>query len=485
VANGDSRVDMTAGAITPRLFHLAWPLVVGNLLQTAYNLADVFWVGRVGRDAVAAVSLMFPTAWLFVSVAMGITAAAVAVVSQHVGAGEKRAAENAVAQTVLLTLAVAAGLAAFGYAVREPIVWLIGARGAVFDLSVAYIEIIFAAIPFTFLFFAFRSVLRAAGDTKTAMWLVGASAGVNILIDPFFVLGADPLFGFDGLFLGLGVRGAAYATLLSRAFAAAVGVYILLDGGWGIRLRLRDLRPDPPVLRKLVAVGYPGTADGLLRSLSAVALAALVARFGPVVTAAYGIGLRLMSVSWTVSGAVGQAAATGVGQNLGADTPDRAARVAWTATAGAMLALFGFGAVAFAAPRILMRVFIADTAVIDEGIRFLRIVAVGWGFFGGLMVLQGAFRGAGFTKHAMALSLLSRWVLRIPAMVILAFPLSWGPDGLWWGWVLASVVSFIAGAAWFSRRTWTEGVIEGDADPAPGEGPGGDPDADGDPEPTD
>ncbi|MFB6299322.1 MAG: MATE family efflux transporter [Halobacteriales archaeon] len=152
----ESRVDMTSGTITPKLFHLAWPLVVGNLLQTAYNLADMFWVGRVGPNAVAAVSLMFPTTWLFVSVAMGITAAAVAVISQHIGAGEERQAENAVAQTTLLTLAVALSLATIGFAIRKPMVSLIGAQDIVYDLSLAYIEIIFVAIPFTFLFFVFR-----------------------------------------------------------------------------------------------------------------------------------------------------------------------------------------------------------------------------------------------------------------------------------------------------------------------------------------
>ena len=472
---------MTDGAITPKLFHLAWPLVVGNLLQTAYNLADMFWVGRVGAESVAAVSLMFPTAWLFISVAMGITAAAVALVSQHVGAGDERAAENAVAQTVLLTVGVAVALAIVGFLFREPLVWLIGARGRVFDLSLAYIEVIFLAIPFTFLFFAFRAVLRAAGDTKTAMWLVAVSAGLNIVVDPLFILDSDPLFGFDALFLGMGVRGAAIATLLSRLFAAVVGLYILLDGGWGIRLRIRDLRPDPAVLRKLVAVGYPGTADGLLRSLAAVALAALVARFGPIVTAAYGIGLRLMSVSWTVSGAVGQAAATGVGQNLGAETPARAETVAWRATAGAMLALFAFAGVAFAFPANLMRVFIADADVIAEGVAFIRITAVSWGFFGGLMVIQGAFRGAGFTKHAMALSLLSRWVFRIPVMWLLAYPLGWNQGGLWWGYAVTTVAAFVVGVLWFKRGTWKEGVIEGDGE----EQPEGDIESVGEPDPTD
>lgn len=461
---------MTTGSITPKLFHLAWPLVVGNLLQTAYNLADMFWVGRLNPEAVAAVSLMFPTAWLFVSVAMGITAAAVALVSQHIGAGDDRAAENAVAQTIILTLAVAVGLAFIGYAIREPLVWLIGARDLVYQLSLDYIEVIFVSIPFTFLFFAFRAVLRAAGDTKTAMWLVAFSAGLNIVIDPLFILDSDPLFGFDALFLGLGVEGAAIATLIARVFAALVGLYILLDGGWGIRLRPLDLRPDPPVLRKLIRIGYPGTGDGLLRSLSAVALAALVARFGPIVTAAYGIGLRMMSVSWTVSGAVGQAAATGVGQNLGSQTPDRAESVAWTATGGAMAALFAFGGVAFVFPQDLMRIFIADAAVIGEGIKFLRIVAFSWAFFGGLMVVQGAFRGAGFTKHAMVLSFLSRWLFRIPVMFLLAYVLGWGAIGLWWGYTVTNVVAFAIGAVWFAQGAWKGGILDDDAAEEPPDG---------------
>ena len=469
-------MDMTTGAITPKLFHLAWPLVIGNLLQTAYNLADMIWVGRVSAEAVAAVSLMFPTSWLFVSAAMGITAAAVALVSQHIGAGEERAAENATAQSVILATAAALVLAAFGFAIRHQLVWWIGARDVVYDLSLAYIEVIFVSIPFTFLFFAFRAVLRAAGDTKTAMWLVAFSAGLNIVIDPLFILESDPLFGFDGLFLGLGVRGAAIATLISRVLAAVVGLYILLHGGWGIRLRIRDLRPDPPVLRKLIDVGYPATIDGLLRSLAAVALAALVARFGPIVTAAYGIGLRMMSVSWTVSGAVGQAAATGVGQNLGSRTPDRAAEVAWKATAGAMAALFGFGALAFFFPQAAMRIFIADVSVIAEGVEFLRIVAFSWAFFGGLQVLQGAFRGAGNTKEAMGLSLLSRWLFRLPVMWLLAYPLGWGAVGLWWGYSLTNLAAFVVGAAWFNLGGWKEGVI-GDGE-APSGAPGVEPGAD-------
>jgi putative MATE family efflux protein len=292
------------------------------------------------------------------------------------------------------------------------------------------------------------------------MWLVVVSAGLNVVLDPFLILGWGP-------FPRLETEGAAIATLIARTFAALAGLWILLDGSWGVRLRPGDLRPDLPVLRKLVDVGYPGTLDGLARSLAAVAMAGLVARFGPVPTAAYGIGLRMMSVSWTVSGAVGQATATGVGQNLGARAPDRATEVTWKSTLGTMAILWAFGAVVFAFPATAMRVFIADAAVVDAGVTLLRISAPFWAFFGGLMVIQGGFRGAGDTRIAMGLSLLSRWVFRIPVAWLLAYHLAWGAVGLWWAIAVASVTSFVVGVAWFARGTWKEGVIE--ADPRAGD----------------
>ena len=193
MANTDARVDMTEGTVAPRLFSLAWPLVLGNLLQTLYNLADVFWVGRVSPEAVAAVSLMFPLSWMFVSTAMGLTAATIALVSQHVGAGDDRAADEVVGQTTLLAIGVSVALALVGLLARRPLLQWIGAEGVVFTEALAYIEVIFLTLPLTFLFFAFRASLQGAGDTKTAMWIVAVSAGVNIVIDPVFILGWGPV----------------------------------------------------------------------------------------------------------------------------------------------------------------------------------------------------------------------------------------------------------------------------------------------------
>jgi Na+-driven multidrug efflux pump len=231
-------------------------------------------------------------------------------------------------------------------------------------------------------------------------------------------------------------------------------------------------------------------------------MAGFVARFGPAATAAYGVGVRLMSVTWSVAGAVGQATATGVGQNLGAETPDRAARVAFVATAGTMGLLLGATALVVAFPAAAIRVFVADPDVVREGVGFLRIVAPSWAFFGGVMTIQGAFRGAGHTKVAMALSFLSRWILRVPVALVLAFAwtvtlpggvvvsgLDVGVEGIWWAYATAAFGSFLLAVAWFRRGTWREGVVEtGDGTPGPGPGPAvrsGESDADGDAEAVD
>jgi len=457
---------MTTGAIAPRLLHLAWPLVFGNLLQTFYNLADMFWVGRVSAEAVAAVSLMFPLTWMFVSTAMGITAATIALVSQHVGADNTRRADLVVGQTILLTLAVSLALAAGGWLARGQLLGLIGAEGQVFTEALAYIEVIFLALPLTFLFMAFRASLQGAGDTRTAMWLMVASAGLNVVLDPFLILGWGP-------FPALGTRGAAWATFAARAFATAAGIAVLLRGGFGVSLHLGDLVPDREVLGRLVDVGYPATLDGWVRSLSAVVTASLVTPFGTAAIAAYGIGLRFLSVSWTVAGAVGQATATGVGQNLGSGTPDRARRVTWVATAGTMGVLFGAAAVCLLVPEALFGLFIDDPAVVAEGVVFIWVIAPFWAFFGGTMTIQGAFRGAGQTKVALALSALSRWGFRIPLALVIAFAtvtvpgtaitfetLGYGVVGIWAAFSIGAVATFLLSVFWFRLGRWTEGIVE-------------------------
>jgi putative MATE family efflux protein len=289
-----------------------------------------------------------------------------------------------------------------------------------------------------------------------------------VVLDPFLILGW-------WVFPELGTRGAAWATFAARAFATGAGIAILLRGGYGVQLNLPDLRPDRERLWHLVSIGAPATVDGWARSSAAVVMAAFVTPFGTAAIAAYGIGVRLMSVSWSVAGAVGQATATGVGQNLGARTPDRAAHVTWVATGGTMGVLFAAAALCLVFPEFMYGVFIDDPDVIQDGVVFLYYIAPFWAFFGGTMVIQGAFRGAGHTRVAMALSLLSRWVFRVPAALVLAFAttvtLPWsaapvevglgvGVEGVWAAFSVGAFAAFLVAVAWFRRGTWTVGVLE-------------------------
>jgi putative MATE family efflux protein len=300
------------------------------------------------------------------------------------------------------------------------------------------------------------------------MWLMVASAGGNVILDPFLILGWGP-------FPAMGTRGAAWATLIARAGATAAGIYVLLRGGFGVRLYPRDLRPDPAALGKLLSIGYPATIDGWARSFAAVVMAAFVTPFGTAAVAAYGIGIRLMSVTWSVAGAVGQATATGVGQNLGANTPDRAWRVTYVATAGTMALLGTAAGICLLVPEFMIGIFVDNPAVISEGVGFLYIIAPFWAAFGGTMVIQGAFRGAGQTKVAMALSFLSRWAFRVPIAIFVAFStvviprtgvtiptlgIGIGVEGIWVAFAVGAILSFLIAVFWFRRGRWTDSIID-------------------------
>ncbi len=401
---------MTQGALAPKLITLAAPLIAGNILQTVYNLADMFWVGRLGANAVAAVSIIFPTEWLLISMAMGVTIAGAALVSQWTGAGQPEEANRAAGQTLALSFIIAVALAALAYSGRFLLLRFLGASGPLFEPTLAYVSVIFWAVPFTFLFLAYRSVMQA-GDTVRPMYLVIFSNLLNIVLDPLLIFGVGP-------FPALGVAGAAWATLTSRAVAAVIGTFLLFHGGMAIRLRPAHLLPHGPTIRRLLSVGIPGGVDGAARSFSAVAMIAIVTRFGPVATAAYGIGVRVMSRVWTISGARGQAVATGVGQNLGADQSARAARVSRLGTVMTLLAIGMMGVLAVICAAPIMRVFVQDAQVIAEGTAFLRISGWGFGFSGALMVIQGAFHGAGRTSYSMVLSVLNRWILRLARRIV-------------------------------------------------------------------
>ncbi|GAA0662851.1 MATE family efflux transporter [Natronoarchaeum mannanilyticum] len=449
---GPEEFDLTSGDIGKPLFFLAMPIVVTNLFQTAYNLADTFWLGQYSTDALAAISFAFPMVFLLISFGMGISVAGSVLVAQFTGAEEEAEAEYAASQTVTFALLVSVVLGAIGYVSVGGFLDIMGASSDVLPLATDYMEVISLGLLFMFGFFVFIALMRGYGDTITPMLVMFGSVVLNIVIDPFLI------FGW-WVFPEMGIQGAAVATVFSRGLALVVGLAIMFRGVRGVQINLRDMAPDLTYLRRLVRIGLPASVEGMGRALSMNLLLFIVALFPDPVVAAYGIGTRVFSVIFLPAIAVARGVETMTGQNIGAGKPDRAAEAAGLAAKTLFGVLSVAGVLVFLAPEPIVSVFVgADQAnadrVVEVGTQFLRYVALTFGFIGIMRAYTGSFRGAGKTLTAAAISVVTLGVIR--------FPVAWfgadaiGESGIWIAFAASNVVGATIAYAWYQRGTWRD-----------------------------
>ncbi len=445
--------NLTEGPILGNLWQLAWPIMITNLLQTAYNLTDTYWVGRLGADAMASITISWPVVFLLISVAGGFTVAGTTLVAQHKGAGAEDKTDLVAGQALSFIGAIAVLLAGIGYLVAPLVLSLMGAPSAILDDGTAYLRVFFVGIPFMFGFFIFSSLLRGWGDTVTPMYLMLASTTLNVILDPLFIFGWGP-------FPRMGVMGAALATVLARGLIAMVALYILFYGDKGIQLHISDLKFRWEYVRQIVVVGFPASIEQSARALGIAFMTSTVAVFGTGVIAAYGVGNRIMSTLFLPAAGFAQATTTMVGQNLGGGKPDRAEKATWTSVGLLMGILTAAALASFIWAEDIVSIFNRNPDVVDLGCRYLRIAAFSYGFAGALRTFNGAYRGAGRTVTAMVFSIVTLWVLRVPLANLFARYLGWGADGLWWAVSIDNVVGGLAAGAWFTRGTWKTVVVD-------------------------
>lgn len=447
---GREEFDLTSGGIAKPLFFLSMPIVVTNLFQTAYNLADTFWLGQYSTDALAAISFAFPMVFLLISLGMGISVAGSVLVAQYIGADEERKAEYAASQTMTFAVLVSVLLGGVGYFFVEDFLWVMGASADVLPLASSYMEVVALGLMFMFGFAVFIALMRGYGDTITPMLVMFGSVVLNIVIDPFLI------FGW-WVFPEMGIQGAAVATVFSRGLALVVGLAIMFRGHRGVEIHLRDMVPEFSYLRRLARIGLPASIEGTGRALSMNLLLFIVATFSDPVVAAYGIGTRVFSVIFLPAIAVARGVETMTGQNIGANKPDRAEQAANLAAK----VLFGIltlaGIIVFVFPEPIVSVFVgADQAnaaqVVEAGTQFLRYVALTFGFIGIMRAYTGSFRGAGKTLTAAAISVLTLGVIRFPIAWVASGPLS--ETGIWLSFAISNVIGAIIAYAWYQRGMW-------------------------------
>ncbi|WP_121823103.1 MATE family efflux transporter [Halostella salina] len=447
---GPEEFDLTSGGIGKPLFFLSMPIVVTNLFQTAYNLADTFWLGQYSTDALAAISFAFPMVFLLISLGMGISVAGSVLVAQYTGAGEEREAEYAASQTVTFAVTASVLLGGIGYFLVEDFLGLMGASDDVLPLASSYMEVISLGLLFMFGFAVFISLMRGYGDTITPMLVMFGSVVLNIVLDPFLIFGWGP-------FPRLGIEGAAIATVFSRALALFVGLAIMFRGTRGVEINLRDMAPDFTYLRRLLRIGLPASVEGTGRALSMNLLLFIVALFPDAVVAAYGIGTRVFSVVFLPAIAVARGVETMTGQNIGAAKPDRADRAAGLAATVLFAVLTGAGVLVWLLAAPIADVFTTDPAVVDIAAGFLRYVALTFGFIGIMRAYTGSFRGAGKTLTAAAISVLMLGLVRFPIAWVAAGEI--GETGIWLSFAVSNVVGAAVAYAWYRRGTWREGDL--------------------------
>lgn len=470
-------VNLTDGALLGPLLTLSLPIVLSQLLQVGYNLADTFWVGRLGQEAVTALSYSWPLVFLMISVAGGFAVAGTVLVSQNKGAGNQDRVDFVAGQTIAFVGVVAVVFSVLGYLLTPWLVSLIGATPGTPEsaLAIEYTRTIFIGVVFMFGFFIFQALLRGWGDTRTPLYLMALGVGINVLLDPLLILGFEEnvflsWVGLDGLqswlfsqtgFTGFGVQGAAIATVLSRGIGAVLGIAWLFSGRIGVHLSLSDLRLQWPMVKRIVSLGAPSSVEQSTRALGVTVLTALVALAGDDAVAALGIGNRLNSLVFLPAMGLARGTETVVGQNLGTEQAGRAKRAVGYSSAiiAGVLGLVSVVTYVFAAD--ITAIFVpGEAAVISLGADYLRIIGPTFLFLGVFRVLQGAFRGSGNTRTAMVFAILSLWVFRLPPAYALLEWAGLGATGVWLGIAISNVLAMVVAAGWFRRGTWTDRVVE-------------------------
>lgn len=428
------------------VFRLALPAVASMMFIMVFNLVDAWWVGKLGAVPLAGVSAAAFLYWALESVGTLASTGVTAMVARFVGAEKLDLARKVSGQGILLAIILGAIFGALTLVFQNSILSSMGLEGEVKNVARQYIIIIAAGLFILFVALSIEAVFRGIGDTRTPMKIMSGALTLNAVLDPFFIFGIGP-------FPRLEAAGAALATVVSHAIAAAVGLVILQRSSMRLKMIKRPPWIDFKLFYRISRIGAPIAFSGVMFSVSYMFLARIISRFGAEPLAAIGLGHRIEGLAFFTAVGFEVAATTLVGQNLGTNNPERAEKSAWLALLYASLILGLLSVLYFLFSKQIIQFFINDPRVIEEGSRYLKIIAIFEIFLAFEVVLQGAFSGAGNSVPPMVISVPLTWV-RIPLGILLAYQLSLGSDGIWWAISVTTGLKGVLMAIWFKSGRW-------------------------------
>ncbi|RMH21025.1 MAG: MATE family efflux transporter [Acidobacteria bacterium] len=444
--------DFTSGSIGRAIALLAIPMVLEMVMQSVFALVDTFFVGRLGADAVAVVGLGDSLLTLVFALALGLAMGTTAMVARRIGEKDPAAAATAAGQALLVgtVLAVATGL--LGAATAPSLLRLMGASDGVVAVGSSYVAVLLGGNVTVFFLFLINAIFRGAGDPMLAMKALWLANLINIVLDPLLIFGWGPI-------PALGVTGAAVATTIGRGIGVLYQLYVLASAQGRFTLGLKHLRPAPAAMRRLLRISATGMLQLLVATASWVLVIRIVALFGSVALAGYAIAVRILIFALLPSWGMGNAAATLVGQNLGAGKPERAVRSVWITAHTNMVFLLATSVVLIAFAETFIGYFSRDPAVIAVGVDCLRIVSYSYVFFAYGMVTVQAFNGAGDTTTPAWVNFGCYWLLELPLAYLLGVTSGFGPRGIFAAIAIAQAVLAISGILLFRRGRWQRQVV--------------------------
>lgn len=449
--NGEEQ-DFTTGSIDRAIVLLSVPMILEMAMESLFAIVDAFFVAKIGTEAVATVGLTESVLTLIYSIAIGLSAAATAMVARRVGEGRRKAASVAGAQTLLIALALSLLIAVPGFFYAKDILLLMAKDPRVAEMGAPFTRLMLTANLPILLLWMLNGIFRGAGDAATAMRALWLANGVNIVLDPLLIFGVGP-------FPEMGLLGAGVATTIGRSVGVGYQLWHLFGVGKVVRLYWRFMRPRWDIIRRLLVIGSGSTGQYLIASASWIFMIYILGQISTEVTAGYTIAIRIVVFTILPSWGMSNAAATLVGQNLGAGLPDRAEKSAWRAGFFNMIFMATVGIIYLIGAPFFIGLFTEDPESLKAGSMALRIMAIGYVFYGYGMILSQAINGAGDTRTPTILNFVCFWLIEMPLAWLLALHLGWGQGGVYYSIVIAESVLAL-GAMWvFRLGRWKKTVV--------------------------
>jgi putative MATE family efflux protein len=452
LALAGSELDYTAASINRAIALLAIPMVLEMVMESAFAITDAFFVSRLGIDAVATVGFTEALLTVVFDIAIGLSMATTAMVARRIGERDREGARIAATQAIALGIFSSMLIAVPGVLFADHLLRLMGGTPELVASGTGYTRVLFGGSGTIMLLFLINAVFRGAGDAAVAMRALWLANGCNILLDPCFIFGLGP-------FPELGLTGAAVATTLGRGIGVGYQLWVLFGVGSRVRLAARRLRLDIVVMIRLLRVSVGGILQILIATSSWIVLVWVVGRFGSTAVAGYTIAIRIIVFTILPSWGLANAAATLVGQNLGAGQPGRAETSAWRAALYNFVFLVSVATVFIGFAEPLIRIFSEDPAVVAYGVACLRYVSYGYGFYAYGMVMVQAFNGSGDTTTPTVINFFCYWLFQIPLALLLATKTALGANGIFLAITIAESLIAVVGVIVFRLGRWKQRQI--------------------------